>query len=105
MVDPNGRLPAFLKTTSSYTTVDDGIPPSIIILIELMNIIEPYVCPVLTGITSSIVAQLDPSYYNYSLCKCSTGYYGRGNMCKACLEHGNCSSSDSTYMIIPNGYA
>jgi len=59
-------------------------------------------CPTLTGIHHDIEISLEPSYYDYSLCKCSIGYYGTNGNCIKCPPGGECLG---TQLIITAGWA
>eukprot|EP00760_Papus_ankaliazontas_P029349 PhM_4_TR4215/c0_g1_i1/m.17111 len=80
------RLPGFLATTSFMIQTGS------------------YLCPQLTGSTRSMVATVDPIYYDYVHCVCDAGYYGTPPNCIKCLPKGTCPGGYGRKMIIPAGY-
>eukprot|EP00735_Rhodelphis_limneticus_P000215 TRINITY_DN1033_c0_g1::TRINITY_DN1033_c0_g1_i1::g.30006::m.30006 TRINITY_DN1033_c0_g1::TRINITY_DN1033_c0_g1_i1::g.30006 ORF type:complete len:2241 (+),score=612.32,sp/Q54T82/Y1931_DICDI/26.07/8e-75,sp/Q54T82/Y1931_DICDI/22.35/4e-15,LRR_8/PF13855.1/4.5e+03,LRR_8/PF13855.1/20,LRR_8/PF13855.1/0.11,LRR_8/PF13855.1/7.3e-05,LRR_8/PF13855.1/6.6e+03,LRR_8/PF13855.1/87,LRR_8/PF13855.1/26,LRR_8/PF13855.1/2.9e-05,LRR_8/PF13855.1/0.0011,LRR_4/PF12799.2/7.9e+03,LRR_4/PF12799.2/0.039,LRR_4/PF12799.2/0.15,LRR_ len=51
-------------------------------------------CPSWTSLfNDAAVIAIDPSYYNYTFCKCDIGYYGSHGSCQLCVEGGNCEMS------------
>ncbi|KXJ29089.1 putative LRR receptor-like serine/threonine-protein kinase [Exaiptasia diaphana] len=55
-------------------------------------------------VTAPLV-QLDPEYYNYTLCNCKPGFFGNPpNGCRTCLDNGVCQGDERTVqssMMIP----
>ena len=78
-------LPSYVRLTDTNQLVEGG-----------------YQCPVLDGVDKNMVVRLDPSYYQYDYCNCSTGYWGSPPNCKACLEFATCVGGDD--MLISRGF-
>ncbi len=65
---------------------------------SIINLTKHYECPafllekVIGRPQKSSIVELDPEYYDYSLCFCSNNYYGRPpHNCRQCPSNGNCS--------------
>ena len=48
-------------------------------------------CPTILLSYSGGHIEMDPSYYDYSLCFCNKGYYGYRRYCKPCMQGGSCN--------------
>lgn len=117
--DLKGCIPASFSRLFSLQTVDisgnknmtnssDCEHLSLEILPNITNDYEEYncTCPVVAQLNGHTHIDLDPSYYNYSYCKCNKGYYGHQSKCKKCLVNGECNDLTSLiqHMVIPIGY-
>ena len=52
-------------------------------------------CPTMRLAYSGGRLEIDPSYYDYSLCFCNKGYYGYRRFCKPCMTGGSCDMKGS----------
>eukprot|EP00736_Rhodelphis_marinus_P005899 Rmarinus@m.27944 len=83
MVSPDGTLPSFVTTAGGYE-LDDSLAFS---------------CPQLEGSSDGII-DIDPHYYNFTLCKCEPGYYGTPSVsCEECDNDGVCEGGMDAIMI------
>ncbi len=48
-------------------------------------------CPTVRLSGSRGLLEMDPSYYDFSLCFCNKGYYGYQRYCKPCMQGGSCN--------------
>ena len=51
---------------------------------------DTYSCPTIHLSNSGGLVEMDPGYYDYSLCFCNKGYYGYHKYCKPCMQGGSC---------------
>ena len=51
---------------------------------------SPFSCPSVYLTTTGGKVDMDPSYYDYSLCFCDDGFFGYGNYCLKCMDGGQC---------------
>lgn len=94
------KLPDYIEANYSSSSVVDEIRhfdcPGFNLLSRVFKVTSPLI-------------QLDPEYYNYTLCNCRPGFFGSPpNRCRTCLRHGICQGDDRTVessvrssMIIP----
>ncbi len=52
---------------------------------------DTFSCPTIRLSGSGGLVEMDPSYYDYSLCFCNKGYYGYRGYCKPCMQGGSCN--------------
>eukprot|EP01064_Diplonema_japonicum_P019620 TRINITY_DN2835_c3_g1_i1.p1 TRINITY_DN2835_c3_g1~~TRINITY_DN2835_c3_g1_i1.p1 ORF type:complete len:1367 (+),score=253.83 TRINITY_DN2835_c3_g1_i1:23-4102(+) len=81
----NGSIPNYAKSSERTT----GYPGN-------------YDCKILEGVNKELIIRVDPSYFGYSYCSCSVGFWGTPPNCKPCLANGICSGGES--VLTPAGY-
>ncbi|CAB4016396.1 leucine-rich repeat-containing DDB_G0281931 [Paramuricea clavata] len=52
-------------------------------------------CPTIHLSNSGGRVEMDPEYYDYSLCFCNGGYYGYRKYCEPCMKGGSCEAKAS----------
>lgn len=66
---------------------------------------DKFKCPNARLKSNNGLVILDPKYYNFNLCICDVGYYGRSGTCFKCMHGGECHGQMfPSYMTIKQGY-
>eukprot|EP01113_Clastostelium_recurvatum_P050919 TRINITY_DN9770_c0_g1_i3.p1 TRINITY_DN9770_c0_g1~~TRINITY_DN9770_c0_g1_i3.p1 ORF type:complete len:1304 (+),score=283.48 TRINITY_DN9770_c0_g1_i3:126-4037(+) len=86
LFSPQGSIPSFIK----------AVPGS-----EVNNITGHFKCPILQS-NDVNEFEMDPSYYNFSLCSCEGNYAGVNGSCYPCLDEADCPGGD--VVIVREGY-
>eukprot|EP00736_Rhodelphis_marinus_P006374 Rmarinus@m.27923 len=96
MASSDQDLPVFAKVSDVSENGDQEIS------------FTSYNCPYLDGVDHTMTLEMDPSYYDYSLCRCVTGYYGFPPNCTECPPQADCPGADGlgqpAYVRLIEGY-
>eukprot|EP00002_Diphylleia_rotans_P006849 TRINITY_DN1627_c0_g2_i2.p1 TRINITY_DN1627_c0_g2~~TRINITY_DN1627_c0_g2_i2.p1 ORF type:complete len:1019 (-),score=120.85 TRINITY_DN1627_c0_g2_i2:886-3942(-) len=78
----NSLLPKFAMQTDPY---------------NLRGRFDPYMCPSIKGDEKTVfkTIDIDPTYYNLTLCQCLPNYFGMNGMCQPCPESCECQDGMS----------
>eukprot|EP00736_Rhodelphis_marinus_P005498 Rmarinus@m.18087 len=97
-----GALPVFRARNNMFGCDDsvDGydpgactemLPVSMVLTGTFLDTGNGFSCPELTSATSSSsIIEIDPQYYNNTLCRCDPGKFGEYGFCTDCLSGGFC---------------
>ena len=79
----------FLKTKETFPNV------KMMVRYDVKMQQDLFFCPTVRLSYSGGQVEMDPSYYNHSLCLCNKGYYGYRGFCKPCMKGGSCEVEPS----------
>ena len=83
------RQNRFLKSKDTFLNIN------MVVTYDVKIQRDTFSCPTVRLSGSGGLVEIDPSYYDFSLCFCNKDYYGYHRYCKPCMKGGACNVEPS----------